>query len=555
MKKNLFIFLSFISIFMFFDKVNAADDYNPKVQDNFIDYFDNSHDIQKDLDNIINIAKEKNIDLLLSTIQYTSDDKGYGCYDSPKNTKCSYIRRINIYVFKGNNNHKFEITQNGIFRPEFSGFYKYSLNLTINNDHNINPNYLNEYNSLINYLNNKDYSAFTNDNSRYLFAFNTTSRESIYDTTYKSYLFSVATDKNYTFLSNKLKSGDLIPSYKNYVMQYYEVNLSNLNYSAIEVKFKISDFSMVDQGNDFNIDYSISLDNNMIIPLLPIPQERIYRNLSIDDYKAGTTVNLLFDNKDNVYTFKGLKHYDYWNTVTYRFEFPFTTDYVGNISFKFWSDANYEVILEKRDDEDKDIKYTKIDLTNKYGVGFIPKVKNTTINTFDEFYGIFKIPLNNNYRLLFYKNYENINKKNNKNNLILDKVILSLENFEYKFTKDNMYSYLLFINNNFESGKDASIYYNSNYFNYCILDTNVSSCNIINPNIKDEIVIDPNLSDIDNFGLKDIFGNFSNFTKSTNFILNNITVFYNDYLVTDLKAFFYIVFGFSVIIIVMKIVL
>jgi len=340
--------------------------------------------------------------------------------------------------------------------------------------------------------------------------------------------------------------------YKTSISKYDTYTLSNLEYSAIEVQFNVNDFTMIDEGNDINLEYEINLQNEMMIPLLPIPQEKIYRNLAPEEYTLGTTVSLLFDEKANIYTYDGTKHYDYWNTITYRFEFPFTNDYVGNITLNFWSDSNYTITLEERTNEENDIKYTELDLTGKYGVGFIPKVINSGM--YKEFYGIFKIPMQNNYKLLFYKDY-NLIKNNNKSNLLEDKVLLSLENFEYLFTKENDNSYLLFINNNFENGTNASIYYNSNYFNYCILDESISTCNIINPNTNEDTNINTNLSDVDSFKIANIFDTFLSFSNSTNFILENVTHFYNDYLPTELKAFFYISFGFVVIIIITKIVL
>jgi len=329
-------------------------------------------------------------------------------------------------------------------------------------------------------------------------------------------------------------------------------SLSSIAYSAIEVRFHINDFPMIDEGNNINLEYEINLQNEMIIPVLPIPQEKIYRTIAPEEYTLGTTVNLLYDEKTNIYSYKGKKHYDYWNTITYRFEFPFLGDYIGNVNFKFWSDSPYTIILEERTNEENDIKYTELDLTGKYGVGFIPKIQ--TIEFYEEFYGIFKIPMQNNYKLLFYKDY-NLIKNNNKNNLLEDKVLLSLEKFEYLFTRENKNSYLLFVNNNFENGTNASIYYNSNYFNYCILDESISSCNIINPNTNEETNINTNLSDVDSFKIANVFDTFLSFSSSTNFILENVTHFYNDYLPSELKAFFYISFGFVVIIIITKIVL
>ena len=398
-------------------------------------------------------------------------------------------------------------------------------------------------------------NAFTFTNNQYDYFSNNVNFILSYASTVNLYNYSSLQYYRLKIGDNELSTDTntyLEPSDNYFGKKYDTYTLSNLEYSAIEVKFNINDFPMIDEGNDINLEYEIKLDTDMIISLLPIPQEKIYRNMALGDYSIGTTMNLLFDEKANNYVYEGTKHYDYWNTITYRFEFPFTNDYVGNITLNFWSDSNYTITLEERSNEENDIKYTELDLTGKYGVGFIPKV--SSFDVYNEFYGIFKVPYQNNYRLMFYKDYSYVS-QNNKSNLILDKVLLTFENFEYKFTKENKNSYLLFINNNYEDGSEASILYNSNYFNYCILDEELSSCDIVNPNTDENVTINPNLGDLDSFGVKDILHSFKTFSNSTNFILENVTNFYNNFLPDELKIFFFISFGFAVIIMITKIVL
>jgi len=546
-KKVLYSLLLFASIFFVGYRVKAAN-YTLPLIDNFFNYYNQSYDLSDDFDNILSIAEDKDYNIIITVFHHSSDVSGNSCFSSTE-IKCSYIEHYYVYLIKNNYVPTFK----------FDGSWIYSsINSNIVGlDVVVDINYTSTYNSLINALNNSDFSMFSSN-----FNVSTGSGKQWYYTPSsitKPMIYGASADYTISFSSNtyyfgeyQITSGGLLPTYKNYVKTYDTYTLSNLEYSAIEVKFNINDFPMIDEGNDINLEYEIKLDTDMIIPLLPIPQEKIYRNMALGDYSIGTTMNLLFDEKANNYVYEGTKHYDYWNTITYRFEFPFTNDYVGNITLNFYSDSNYTITLEERSNEENDIKYTELDLTGKYGVGFIPKV--SSFDVYNEFYGIFKVPYQNNYRLMFYKDYSYVS-QNNKSNLILDKVLLTFENFEYKFTKENKNSYLFFINNNYESGSEASILYNSNYFNYCILDEELSSCDIINPNTDESVTINPNLGDLDSFGVKDILHSFKTFSNSTNFILENVTNFYNNFLPDELKIFFFISFGFAVIIMITKIVL
>lgn len=351
-----------VSIFLLSKCDVKAAEKSIGIQANFQDYWSISHNLKEDMDMLLDIAKGNGIDMLIYTSNITYTSKGYDCSYPSSDDKCNSIGYINIVILENNTNHKFYIQTPDswgyiYFKSDKTGYYSYKLYVASPSDaRKQNTDYQNNLNSVIDVLTNKTYNSTLFNHSTNAFSMGiaySSTTNSIYGTTYKSYLSTIDTTNTYHYLGRTLKAGDLIPSYQNYVGRYYNNSLSNSLYKGVRITFNNSDeFPLIDEGVDVYFEYNIKLSNEMIIDMLPIPYDSCYRPFTVGVYPKGRTNTNLHDTIANEYSLTTINHYYGCSSLSIYFPFPDyggAGGYIGNIDLKFWSDKDFIVTPVSRD--------------------------------------------------------------------------------------------------------------------------------------------------------------------------------------------------------------
>lgn len=248
MRKILYSLLIFASVFFTVDKISAAN-YRFQIMDYFLNYNNESHNLKDDLDNIIDVAKSNNYNILIVNSHYSTPGTGSGyCNTQPTVGNCKYIMYYTVYLFKNDYIPSFTISASGFADTSLSSnMFKYQIN--------VDNNYQTNYNLLINSLSNNDLSIFTKATSRFISWFSNTN-DMLYDSTVDYTISSLGSGNTYFFGENQLSVGNLIPAYKKYIEVEEPYNAKR----SIEFNSSISSFDIyVDKDDELtDLNYKIN---------------------------------------------------------------------------------------------------------------------------------------------------------------------------------------------------------------------------------------------------------------------------------------------------------
>ena len=231
--------------------------------------------------------------------------------------------------------------------------------------------------------------------------------------------------------------------------------------------------------------------------------------------------------------------------------FPFEGVYANTfVRIKFYSNfpiSNPKFVLN----EDIMTDWTYIDLTTKYAVVFIPKL--TTQNSF----------INRSFQLLTYLSFK-FQLWDNDEVIRYDGVntTMILPSGMFRFPVENFftkYDYILYFENNLyfeDNTSNVGIYYHSDFFTYCVMDSPKTSCVVHNSNTGEDI----NFNGIDNgdanttINLNIIFTTFQHFVLPISFIFHQVTYFIN-HMPTIVQSYITLIFTLGVSFIILRMLL
>jgi len=203
--------------------------------------------------------------------------------------------------------------------------------------------------------------------------------------------------------------------------------------------------------------------------------------------------------------------------VKLRLIIPMQTTYEVRYDINFVSFIPFEVSFEL--DSELYSYYEEIDLTNKYGVIFMPRLidNNSYVNSIFDTVGIEQV--------LVYHSYD----YKIKPSFIFDNVSLD---FYYNFDLDDIeYNLFMKVENNVTN---AFVRYDTRYYTYKIVDSKYSLGNVINPNTGESHYVDfsntanvssdfSNISDVFEF----ISGQLDNQSEAYILFQNSVNTFFN----------------------------
>lgn len=264
MKQIIIGILVFISTFFIINRVHAAS-YTMPITNYFLNYYDESHNLKNDLDNILNIAKNKDYEVVITLFHYSNDDNYNYCNTLVGQGKCKYIYSYNILVIKNGYVPTFKINSNG-------WVYSSTSSNIVGTKIYVDSNYVSSYNALIQALNESDFSGFSpNFNAStgsgkqwYYQASN--DNQMIYGASEDYEITSLdSSSNNYFFGDNQIMAGSLLPTYKNYYDRYTDKGSIefNSNISSFDI-YVDKDDELVDLKYKLNyIDYNDYTSNNI----------------------------------------------------------------------------------------------------------------------------------------------------------------------------------------------------------------------------------------------------------------------------------------------------
>lgn len=375
----------------------------------------------------------------------------------------------------------------------------------------------------------------------------------------------------------KSKSFDYNPGPTSF--EFSEIINTNLIDS---VEFKFTDIPLSETGIVYNYDFaSVFSDGSYSEMQFSQPFGREYYT-GCDEETQSCSSSL----KSKDYLFYDLdfisRHYELLDvrifnespehiTSSYSIILPLEHDIGKYIDIFFHSDYEFEVIFHYKSDEDSTNSYLEtIDITNKYGVVFLPWYDNDIYVDRDTFYLTdFKVvgnvdiqvtdsrdPVDYNILQLYSMNYCNHSYQEQTN------IPYNCDNLTgvFKFKIDNLTANqtLRFVNHAYSTsqGTKTLITYDTRYFNYTILDTPYSTGE----------VIDPVTGEKHNINLNDFYNQFNNHSNSgfksalnrflspIKFIFRNISNLFNNYLNQSLQDYFFFAFSLMLIILILRVI-
>ena len=533
-KKGFLLFglLTFISCFFCINKVDAWT-YLPDFEYNDAIY------------NKVNNLNEENIYKLLENNGYNPNDYYYlvmysdGAFSSNVNNKSFSIiyylktTKLSVSVSDNSSTPKFTFSSPGGLIPYISIIH--STN-TVNLDVNSN-------------LNKNGFNLILQSNPTYLW-----------------------------YLSNN-DVNDYIHVTSPRSFEYSEIINTNLIDS---VEFKFNDIPLNETGIVYNFDFaSVFSDGSYSEMQFSQPFGREYYTGCDEEIQSCSSS---LKNKD--YLFYDLdfvsRHYELLDvrvfnespehiTSSYSIILPLEHDIGKYIDIFFHSDYEFEVIFHYKSDDDSTNSFLEtIDITNKYGVVFLPWYDNDIYVDRDTFYLTdFKVvgnvdiqvtdsrdPVDYNILQLYSMNYCNHSYQEQTN------IPYNCDNLTgvFKFKIDNLTANqtLRFVNHAYSTsqGTKTLITYDTRYFNYTILDTPYSTGE----------VIDPVTGEKHNINLNDFYNQFNNHSNSgfksalnrflspIKFIFRNISNLFNNYLNQSLQDYFFFAFSLMLIILILRVI-
>lgn len=253
-------------------------------------------------------------------------------------------------------------------------------------------------------------------------------------------------------------------------------------------------------NNNFNIDINYSYGNytsNILAPYLEIK------------YNNDTNSFISLNNNDipivNVYMGNYSLCLDNIENITsVRIVFPMNN--TKDIDYKIQLKSNVSFDISYEYDEEFNQNLTTVDLTGKYALLLIPKVKNEN-GFLDDFY------LYGDFEIRHISNIDDIENSN---------FSYGKKNGDYyRFLSDFRYETgaIEFVNNNYNTNEISSITFSKDKFNYYIIENKNSVINITNPNtdIKsnfDSTIMDNNFNEkATNQSYSDLYGTLGQFVN------------------------------------------
>lgn len=325
----------------------------------------------------------------------------------------------------------------------------------------------------------------------------------------------------------------------------FDEDLDDVGVKEFEFKFDTSYFN--DQYS-FDLDFIFSsvtgiYDN----PDLPLNEF---------EFKGDPYLTFTMNGVNHVETFKyddNSRKFVYEGDLAWNFKdivsdlkLHFPVDETDNARYHITLNSNLPFVLTPILDEDVEDTYVTVDLTNKYGAYFTPKLVPNNSEIFTRFYlnGVFDITNRDSY------------------DLTSESIGAVRENFGYDVLDfyiryNEINRNIFFENKKFTSDDTVTIKYDSKYFDCYVVDSQFSNITVVNPNTNEEtdlnFTLEEKLPSEDEEEEKGFFSRFDFFTKPVSFILDGVTMLYEEYLPPSVQNYFYISFGLVVIIIVIRI--
>lgn len=225
--------------------------------------------------------------------------------------------------------------------------------------------------------------------------------------------------------------------------------------------------------NNFNVDIKYAFGNytdNILSPYLEIK------------YKNDTTSYISLDNNENSIVNVYMGNYsmcldDGDNITSVKVVFPMEN--TKNIDYKVQLESNVSIEIFYELDDLYDDEHITIDLTNKYALLVIPKVKNAN-EIFEDFY------LNGDFEIRHISNIDDIDNSGFSYGKKVNDYYRYITDFRYETVA------IEFVNNFYKTGDSVSITFKEDLFSYYIIEKDYSIIDITNPNNGNNTSFDSN---------------------------------------------------------------
>lgn len=289
--------------------------------------------------------------------------------------------------------------------------------------------------------------------------------------------------------------------------------------------------------NNFNVDIYYAFGNyssNILSPYLEIK------------YKNDTTSYISLDNNNSAIVNVYMGNYsmcldDGDNISSVKVVFPMHN--TKDIDYKVQLKSNVSIDIFYEYDDLLDDENVTIDLTNKYALLVIPKVKNKN-EIFEDFY------LNGDFEIRHISNVDDIENSNFSYGKKINDYYRYITDFRYETVA------IEFVNNSYKTGDVCTITFKKDIFDYFIIENENSIISITNPNTNtntnfDSTIMDNNFSErATNQSYTDLYGTLGEFVKeneSAKVLLQMSLKRFVDTCPRDIRRFIMIFILFSVI--------
>lgn len=482
MKKVLYSLLIFFSVFVVVDKVSAAT-YNFPVMDYFYNYYDETDNLQEDFEEILSIAKGKDYDVIITLYHYVSPSgtSSLYCDTHPTEGMCKYIAYYYVYIIQNGHVPTFKINSS-------SWIYSLADSNIVSKKIEVDSDYNSNYEALITELTNNDFSNFVaaTTNKLYYYA-RSNNNEMIYGASGDYVISSLDSSSNsYYFGEHQIVAGSLLPTYKNYYYveeepepYIFDEYIEDHIYSKMIFNFDLSILESRDYVFDLLLN-NLSVENEINDGILYETEmfEISYPYLEYETSTGLKDILYLKDYDDNAIKEKRKVFVGFYqerlpeDVTSLKLIIPLydTTEYQLLVQLVSW--FPFEVSYET--EEEMYSYYEYLDLSNKYGVMFIPKLldNNSQVTAYFLTRGIDTIYV-----------YDTYDYKEQPIEIYND-----VSDFTYSFSYYQTQYNLFFKTRTYSSS--STIYYDTRYFTYEIVDSKYLIGNVINPNSGENHYID-----------------------------------------------------------------